>query len=406
MSCNSCNKGCNPCNYHKKNNDCEEFFDLGWVPNTGCTMALTINGQTKTLPLKEGIENCETITHMSQNSETGCIEFFNELYLSSEGERGAIESICPQDIAKFINLDDLADVNAPDPNNCDLLVFNPGCNGNQCEDPCADDFQWRNYTIPRADDTGCVMEPDADGFHKVLTLDECGCIQECKLTVAGPVVADYHRDSVPDDPDWPWYYGCYNETIDLHLEQNSPYFNKTPLKVTIIYGIQAIKPRAMANYNFRSLLVPTIKGENVPVTTDASILQDDCSAVHGSSLVDGPYHDKDRIPWASKSMRGMITFLVPKGKGITLHHEFRIRTAESEVPGGPGYAFNAEYDGKRVPDNLVGAVDLMPYGGSRLNALQVITEPAMITKHLTPALDPAKNKLDAPVDVYPPLIIG
>ncbi len=73
--------------------------------------------------------------------------------------------------------------------------------------------------------------------------------------------------------------------------------------------------------------------------------------------------------------------------------------------GTPGYAFNSTYDGKRVPDSIAGAVDHMPYAASRLNALQVITEPATITKHMTPALDPAKNQLDPPVDEYPPLVL-
>lgn len=412
MSCTNCLPS-NPCNHHnscnscgqvKKKSPCDNCPQIDWVPGTAATIGVTVDGCTDTLDLTSGIRNAESKTHFSQNPITGCLEYQNEQYVASQGTMGYIETVCPADIAKFINLDDLADVNAPNPENCSILVRNPECGNDPCPNPCENPYQWKAYKIPY--DEGCMVEPDENGMYRVLTTDDCGCPVLCNLAVGGPVVADYHRDSVPDDPDWPWYYGQYNETIDLHLADNSPFFGKTDLEVTVYYGVQAIKPRTMHNYNWRSMIVPTIKGENIPVTTDACILQDDCSAIHSASLVaDSPYHDADRIPWGSKSLRGAFTCLVPKGKDLTLHHEFRVRTYASEQPGTAGYCPNPEYDGKRVPDDLVSAVDQLPWGASRLNALQVITRPAVATKHLTPVLDIAKDQLDPAVDVYPPLII-
>jgi hypothetical protein len=49
----------------------------------------------------------------------------------------------------------------------------------------------------------------------------------------GSTTINYVRDSVPDDPDFPFYYGIYNDRINLYLAQNAPqWFNKYDLEIT------------------------------------------------------------------------------------------------------------------------------------------------------------------------------
>lgn len=133
MSCSSCMQT-NPCGCKKKKS-CDDCPIVDWVPNTACTIGVTVNGCTDTLELRPGIQNCETKTHMSQNQTTGCIEYQNELYVATDGQEGYLETICPVDIAKFINLEDLANVEDEQPENCSLLVYKadancgPGCTG-------------------------------------------------------------------------------------------------------------------------------------------------------------------------------------------------------------------------------------------------------------------------------------
>lgn len=133
MSCSSCMQS-NPCGCKKKKT-CDECPVIDWVPNTACTIGVTWNGCTDTLELRPGIQNCETKTHMTQNPTTGCIEYQNELYVATDGREGYIETICPVDIAKYINLEDLANVEDKAPENCGLLVYKtvsdcgPGCTG-------------------------------------------------------------------------------------------------------------------------------------------------------------------------------------------------------------------------------------------------------------------------------------
>lgn len=377
MSCNNCNRcgddpcscgGCKPARY-----SCD--FSIQVDPFNPYVWLFDNCGKLSRVDIPKIPETC---THLSAN--------FSAASLIYDGECGK-DIITGRQIGQLINLDDLRDVEAPDADSCDLLVFDPGCA--ECGDGCKPKpAMWRNYHIPDAGD--CEVEPDDDGYYHVLIKDDCGCIKECKIPVVpnGSAVINYIRDSVPDDPDFPWYYGCYNDTINLHLAQNVPqWFGKYDLEVTVNYGIQAVKSTASKCVNFRSLMVPVVAGTSINVAKMSSILQDDTT--YSAS---GP-----EIPWASKSMRGSISFIVPKGKEAYLHHEYRLRTVDSHA----AYYLNSTYDGKRVPDDIAGQIDTMPYNASRLNALQIIAKPARGISNLNPVVDTERGQLDAPVDEYP-----
>ena len=308
--------------------------------------------------------------------------------LNYVGECGK-DTITGHQLGQLINLKDLRDVEAEHPDNCAILTWNPHCD--YCADGCTKvGAAWEPYHIPDAGD--CVMEPDTEGYYHVLKKTDCGCPVECKLPIvpAGMTALNYVRDSVPDDPDFPWYYGCYNDTINLYLAQNaSQYFGKYALKVTVNYGIQCILSSNCKNVNFRSLLVPVINDTSINVTREASILQ----GFAGFST------SAPEIPWGSQALRGSFTFIVPKGKEAYLHHEFRLRSQSSF----PGYYKNATYDGKRVPDSIATQVNALPWNASRLNALQVIIEPTNGSANYSPRVDAERQQLDAATDVYPPL---
>lgn len=376
MSCNNCNRcgddpcscgGCKPARY-----SCD--FSIQVDPFNPYVWLFDNCGKLSRVDIPKIPETC---THLSAN--------FSAASLIYDGECGK-DIITGRQIGQLINLDDLRDVEAPDADSCDLLVFDPGCA--ECGDGCKPKpAMWRNYHIPDAGD--CEVEPDDDGYYHVLIKDDCGCIKECKIPVVpnGSAVINYIRDSVPDDPDYPWYYGCYNDRINLHLAQNVPqWFGKYDLEITVNYGIQAVKSTASKCVNFRSLMVPVVAGTNINVTKMSSILQDDTT--YSAS--------NPEIPWASKSMRGSITFIVPKGKEAYLHHEYRLRSVDSHAD----YYKNATYDGKKVPDDIAGQIDRMPYNASRLNALQIIAKPARGISNFNPTADEYRSQLDPADDVY------
>lgn len=300
------------------------------------------------------------------------------------------DTITGNQLGSLIKMEDLRDAETALADSCDLLVYNPYCSS--CGDGCKPkNARWTNYHIPDAGD--CEIELDSDGYYRVLVKDDCGCIKECRLPVMadGSLAISYIRDSVPDDPDFPWYYGIYNDTINLHLRENAPtFFGKYDLEVTVNYGIQVVHSTASPNTNFRSLLVPVAQGSEVDPTMFSSILQNQST----TSLTSAPY-----IPWGTVCMRGSLVFYVPKGREAYLHHEFRLITKESAASGAPYYATNA-LDGQKVPDNIAGQVDKMVYTASRLNALQIVVKPARGTSNTSPVTDPERSQLDPAIDVY------
>ena len=373
-NCNKC--GNNPCGC----GGCEPArytcgFDIQADPFDSSTWLFNFCGQTHRIKIPKISETC---TNLSTNFSTSSLVY--------NGECGQNISTGNQ-IGGLINLDDLRDVESHDADSCDLLVFDPGCVecGNGCKPKPA---QWRNYHIPDAGD--CEIELDDEGYYRVLVKDDCGCIKECRLPVMpnGSTTVNYIRDSVPDDPDFPWYYGIYNDTINLHLAENaSQWFGKYDLKLTINYSIQVLHSTVSPNTNFRSLLVPVVEDSEINVSMFSSILQDQSTV---------SWKTEPHIPWGTVCLRGSMVFVVPKGKEAYLHHEFRLR----------GYGTGANYltnalDGKKVPNDIAGQVDKMPYTASRLNSLAVDIEPTRGSANLTPVIDAERTQLDPAVDVYP-----
>lgn len=376
MYCNKCGScggdpcgcGCKPAKY-----GCD--FNIMANPYDPSIWNVTINGATTRVKIPK---INETDTKLSTNYSSASLIYNAEKHT---------DIITGAQLGALIKMEDLRDTETSNADSCDLMVYNPFCD--ECGDGCAPkNARWTNYHIPDAGD--CEVELDDDGYYHVLVKDDCGCIRECKLPVMadGSIQISYIRDSVPDDPDFPWYYGIYNDTINLHLAQNAPaFFGKYDLEITVNYGIQVVHSTASPNTNFRSLLVPVAQGSTVDPTMFASILQDQSTVSFSSQ----PY-----LPWGTVCLRGSLVFYVPKGKEAYLHHEFRLRTHDSHAQ----YATNP-LDGQKVPDEIAGQIDRMAYTASRLNALQIVVKPARGTSNTNPVVDAERGQLDPAVDAYP-----
>lgn len=376
MYCNKCGScggdpcgcGCKPAKY-----GCD--FNIMANPYDPSIWNVTINGATTRVKIPK---INETDTKLSTNYSSASLIYNAERHT---------DIITGAQLGALIKMEDLRDTETSNADSCDLMVYNPFCD--ECGDGCAPkNARWTNYHIPDAGD--CEVELDDDGYYHVLVKDDCGCIRECKLPVManGSTQISYIRDSVPDDPDFPWYYGIYNDTINLHLAENAPaFFGKYDLEITVNYGIQVVHSTVSPNTNFRSLLVPVAEGSTVDPTMFASILQDQSTVSFSSQ----PY-----LPWGTVCLRGSLVFYVPKGKEAYLHHEFRLRTHDSHAQ----YATNP-LDGQKVPDEIAGQVDKMVYTASRLNALQIVVKPARGTSNTNPVVDAERGQLDPAVDAYP-----
>lgn len=395
MTCNRCNKQPCDCNSDPCGKKCQPAryscgFDIQVDPFDPTTWLFTNCGATRRVKIPK---IAETDTTLKTDYSNATLNYHSEQH---------VDTITGEQIGSLINLNELRDVDADNPENCSFLTWNPGCSecGNGCEPLEA---RWRPYTIPDAgnDDIAAV---DSNGYYHVLGKNDCGCIVEKKVPIvpSGMASFNYVRDSHPDDPDFPWYYGCYNDTIHLHLAENAPrYFNKYALKVTVNYGIQCIVSSNCPNVNFRSIVAPVVNGDSVETAMEnaGSILQ-------GFSIFTGSAQSADQnrqIPWGSASLRGQFTFLVPKGKEAYLHHEFRLRSAESfpgyfgkNGAGGTGDWYS--WNGQVVPTSEA-TINHILHPASRLNSLQVIIEPTVGSFSYEPAADPVRDQLDSPDDV-------
>lgn len=376
--CNSCGPdpcgcgGCKPAKY-----GCD--FNIMANPYDASIWNVTVNGATKRVKIPK---INETDTKLSTNYTSSALIYDAEKHQ---------DIITGAQLGSLIKMEDLRDTESSNADSCDLMVFNPFCT--ECGDGCKPkNARWTNYHIPDAGD--CEIPLDDDGYYHVLVKDDCGCIKECRLPAIpdGSVQISYVRDSVPDDPDFPWYYGIYNDTINLHLADNAPaYFGKYDLEITVNYGIQIIHPTVAPNTNFRSLVIPNVQDTEIDATMFSSVLQ-------GQSTVS---FNAPESPWGTVCLRGSLVFYVPKGKEASLHHEFRLRTKASSMgPPVGGYVTNP-LDGQKVPDNIAGQIDQMTYTASRLNALQIVVKPARGTSNTHPVTDPDRSQLDPAVDVYP-----
>lgn len=372
--CNSCGHdpcscgGCGPAKYK-----CD--FDIQANPYDPSIWNVTICGAMTKVKIPK---MNETDTKLSTN--------YSDRTLTYNAEKHT-DVIGGEQLGGIIKVEDLRDTDTKNANSCDLFVYNPYCS--ECGDGCKPkDARWVNYHIPDAGD--CVVEEE-DGYYKVLVKNDCGCIQECRIPVVPENLTSvyYLRDSIPDDPDYPWYYGCYNENqINLFLQANVPqWFGKYDLEVTVNYGIQVEHSSLSPNTNFRSLVIPYVQGTTPDATMRACTLQDQSTVAKTGSCI---------VPWGTVGLRGSVSIIVPKGKEAYLRHEFRLRILAPNSD----YATNA-LDGQRVPDAEATVVDGMRYTASRLNSLQVIVRPTRGTENTAPTKDTPRGQLDAAVDIYP-----
>ena len=372
-SCNPCNKcggGCCPAKYN-----CS--FNIEMSPYDEYTWIVTTCGMPHKVKIPKFPETC---TSLSVNGTDATLVYKGEC---------DTDIITGEQLGSIIRLNDLKDVDASMPDHCSMLVFDPFCA--ECGDGCASPADmWKPYSIPDAGD--CVIPLDEDGYYKVLVKDDCGCIKECRLP-AKPDDEDkiiYLRDSTPEDPDYPWYYGIYNETINLHLSKNVPkWFGKYDLEITVNYDVQVILSYKCKNTNYRSLVVPCVEGQRGDAAYDSSILQ-------GQSTWEDKISPMRGTPWGTVTQRSSITFVVPKGKEAYLHHEFRLRSAESF----PKYVENP-LDGQKVPDEIASQYNVIPWTASRLHALQCIIKPTSGEVDKNPTRDEIRNQLDHWEDWYP-----
>lgn len=274
-------------------------------------------------------ETC-TDFRLVPNTETGA-------YMQFTNECGEEEKIYVCDFLSLGELECLGNVYDRTPAQpCDILVYDPNCG-----DPLSPTYKkWTHYHIPDAGD--CQMQPDEEGFYKVLTKDACGCIVECKFFATSYCWEYGIRDSWPDDPDWPFSIGSRvgenSEIIDLQIDK-VPMFGKSDLEVTFeyAYGIQNTGSYSTSHgdYNFKSIVTPSKTPTHNPTTTD----------VYARAIVLQGVND---LPYGSHEWQATRTVIAPRGEKVYLTHEIEQRDFNGNLAPFGGESMNPTEDSSRL----------------------------------------------------------
>ena len=322
----------------------------------GCLLKARLNGiDVAPLDLCKWLYCHETDTKMQlvPNGDDSYIEYFSERDINGceTGVKTETDKIYICDLLGLGKLSCLGDVNIDNPQACDLLVYHPFCGDADCDDCNIDKKnKWVNYHIPDAGT--CVLEPDSEGYYHVLVKDDCGCIRECRLKNTSDAYQYVLRDSVANDPDWPFTYLGYTENIQIELASHVPeLFGKTDLEVDISYSWGIQRCALGQDTNFKSVAIPTFTGG--------------VSDGYNNAIINQLVNLK---PWGSWETNTSRKILVPKGKDLYLNHTVQLRDILGHVITGPlsGQQWNGV--GQAQADS------------SRLHALTVTVKP--VRRHM------------------------
>lgn len=378
-------------------------FQWGFGGENRCFLMGRLDGvDLKPLDLCGWLYCHETDTSLKlvPNGSNSYIEYWSERDINGcEGQNTEPERIYICDMLNLASIHCLGDVTDKEdfpPKSCDILVYDPCCDDEACEACMGSDNvkKWTPYTIPDAGD--CQMTPDANGGYKVLTKNDCGCIEECTLN---PTQRVYHlefRDSWPNSIDWPFHYGNYNEVIPFYLAQNVPQlFGKFDLEVSIEYTFmteRSDKPGCF-EASVKSIALPFYDNETPNLAGDLTRFQHDAINIE--------VNNSD--PWGTRVAQASRTFIVPKGKDLKLFHMVRMRPDfhESPWPEFPGPKPTA-WDGKIVPAST--GINEAEANFSRLHALKLAIRPVVGTKNIAAHRDIVTGNLTA--DTRDPFVPG
>lgn len=322
----------------------------------GCLLRGRINGvEIKPLDFCKWLYCHQTDTRMRlvPNGSDSYLEYLseNDIDPCESGVKTESDKVYICDLLGLGQLECLGNTSIDHAKPCDILVYHPWCGEADCEDCNLErKNKWVNYHIPDAGN--CQIEPDENGFYKVLVKDKCGCIKECRLKNTDDAYQYTLRDSVANDPDWPFTYGNFSENIDLQLAQKVPnLFGQTDLEVHISYSYGVQQCNAGRDLNFKSIAIPVI----------------------GGTPADGYNHSiitqlGNLKPWGSWEANASRVILVPKGKSLTLQHSVSVRRIDTSI-------HTTAFDGQSYNGQGAAKAD-----SSRLHALTVTVKP--VRRHI------------------------
>lgn len=117
MKCKGC--GLIECDSPQSN-----YVRIGYVEGKPTSIGVYSSFGDSDVDLKRITQLSETNTHIKLNKTDRTLDYYQELWLSSDGHQGCINEICLVDVFALMHLNEIGDVKVPNPHSGETIIYN------------------------------------------------------------------------------------------------------------------------------------------------------------------------------------------------------------------------------------------------------------------------------------------
>ena len=117
MKCKGC--GLIECDSPQSN-----YVRIGFVEGKPTSIGVYSSWGDSDIDLKRIVQLSETNTHIELNKTDRSLDYYQELWLSSDGHQGCINEICLVDVFALMHLNEIGDVKVPNPHSGETIIYN------------------------------------------------------------------------------------------------------------------------------------------------------------------------------------------------------------------------------------------------------------------------------------------
>ena len=100
------------------------YVRIGFVEGKPTSIGVYSSWGDSDIDLKRIVQLSETNTHIELNKTDRSLDYYQELWLSSEGHQGCINEICLVDVFALMHLNEIGDVKVPNPHSGETIIYN------------------------------------------------------------------------------------------------------------------------------------------------------------------------------------------------------------------------------------------------------------------------------------------
>ena len=100
------------------------YVRIGYVEGKPTSIGIYSSFGDSDVDLKRIVQLSETNTHIELNKTDRSLDYYQELWLSSEGHQGCINEICLVDVFALMHLNEIGDVKVPNPHSGETIIYN------------------------------------------------------------------------------------------------------------------------------------------------------------------------------------------------------------------------------------------------------------------------------------------